>query len=315
MVVPKPFSSDVRVAVLLCTMNGQRFLEEQLDSLAAQTLLGWQVWASDDGSQDGTLAILNRYRAAWGEDRLFLQVGPGRGFAANFLSLVCRYDLEAEYYAFSDQDDIWEADKLHRAVVWLETVPNTVPALYCSRTILIDEVGREIGLSPRFRKPPSFANALVQNIGGGNTMVFNQAARLLLQDAGNEIEIVAHDWWTYLLVAGCGGRVFYDPHPSLRYRQHGSNLVGANTSWLSRLARIRLLIEGRFKEWSAWNLKALYAADRLLIPGNRRIFKCWAHSRQQSLPTRLTGLFRAGLYRQTLVGNLGLLVAAIFRRI
>jgi len=314
MIQEEPFSPGTRVAVLLCTMNGQPFLGEQLDSIAAQSLPDWQVWASDDGSRDGTVAILDHYRAAWGEERLFFQAGPGRGCAANFLSLACRADVEAEYYAFADQDDIWEVDKLQRAVAWLETVPHTVPALYCSRTRLIDEVGRELGLSSLFVRSPGFANALVQNIGGGNTMVFNQAARALLQEAGPEIEIVAHDWWAYLLIAGCGGRVFYDPHPMVRYRQHGRNLVGANTGWLARVARIRLLVNGRFKEWNARNIKALQDAGRMLTPENRRILKGWTESRQQSLLPRLIGFNRAGIYRQTLAGNLGLLVAVLFRR-
>lgn len=295
-------------------MNGAPFLGEQLDSIAAQSLPDWQVWASDDGSQDETPAILGQYRAAWGEERLLLQAGPARGFAANFLSLACRADLKAEYYAFADQDDIWEVDKLQRALAWLETVPQTVPALYCSRTRLIDEAGREIGLSPLFSRSPGFANALVQNIGGGNTMVFNDAARALLQQAGPEIEIVAHDWWAYLLVTGCGGRVFYDPLPSLRYRQHGNNLVGANTGGLARLARILLLAKGRFKEWNAINLKALQEVDRMLTSENRRILKEWTESRGQSLLPRLLGFNRAGIYRQTLAGNLGLLGAVIFRR-
>ncbi|MCX5864984.1 MAG: glycosyltransferase family 2 protein [Deltaproteobacteria bacterium] len=304
----------IRVAILLCTMNGQRFLGEQLDSIAAQTFFEWQVWASDDGSQDGTLSILDQYRSAWGEERLFIQSGPGLGCAANFLSLACRAGLEAEYYAFADQDDIWEVDKLRRAVTWLETLPSTVPALYCSRTRLIDEVGRDIGLSPLFSRPPGFANALVQNIGGGNTMVFNRAARALLLEAGPELGIVAHDWWAYLLVTGCGGRVLYDPLPSLRYRQHDNNLVGANTGWQASRVRMSLLVKGRFKEWNARNLKALQEVDRMLLSENRRILKGWTESRGQSLLPRLLGFNRAGIYRQTLAENLGLLVAVLFRR-
>lgn len=307
--------SGLRVAILLCTMNGQRFLGEQLDSIAAQTFPGWQVWASDDGSQDGTLAILEQYRAAWGEERLVIQAGPGREGTANFLSLACRADLEAEYYAFADQDDIWEADKLHRAVAWLETVPNGIPALYCSRTRLIDEAGKEIGLSPLFSRPPGFANALVQNIGGGNTMVFNQAARALLQEAGDEVDVFAHDWWAYMVVAGCGGTVFYDSHPMVCYRQHGRNLVGANIGWSARLARVHLLFQGRFKEWNARNLKALRGIVRMLTPENRRTLETWAEFRKQPLPVRLLGFKRVGIYRQTLAGNFGLLVAAFFRRI
>ena len=117
-----------------------------------------------------------------------------------------------------------------------------------------------------------------------------------------------------LIVAGCGGKVFYDSRLMVRYRQHGMNLVGSNTGWPARMVRIRLLIKGRFKEWNARNLKALHEVDRMLTPENRRILKSWTESRQQSLLPRLLGFNRAGIYRQTLAGNLGLLAAVLFRR-
>ncbi|HIJ89332.1 MAG: glycosyltransferase family 2 protein [Desulfobulbaceae bacterium] len=306
-------TAEPQVAVLLCTKDGERFLAEQLDSINCQTFSSWKVWASDDGSCDGTRAILDHYRAMSG-GRFSVQPGPQRGYAANFLSLVCNEKITAEYYAFSDQDDIWEVDKLARAVAWLKAVPATEPALYCSRTRLIDETGREIGLSPLFSRPPGFANALVQNIGGGNTMVFNHAARLLLQEAGCELDVFAHDWWLYLLVSGCGGTVFYDPRPMVRYRQQGMNLMGANIGWLPKLVRIRLLLQGRFREWNAGNLKALQGVSRMLTSENRQILKGWAEFRQQPLLPRLLGFKRIGVYRQTPAGNLGLLVAALFRR-
>jgi len=88
-------------------------------------------------------------------------ITPAEGFVANFLSLTCKASIEADYYAYSDQDDVWESDKLERAVRWLQTVPENIPALYCSRTRLVDAENNEIGLSPLFSKPPSFANALI----------------------------------------------------------------------------------------------------------------------------------------------------------
>lgn len=305
--------TEAQVAVLLCTKDGERFLAEQLDSINAQTLSGWKVWASDDGSCDGTRTILDQYACRWG-GRISVQSGPSLGFAANFLSLVCEEKIAAVYYAFCDQDDVWEADKLARAVAWLATVPSTVPGLYCSRTRLIDAADREIGLSPLFSRPPGFANALVQNIGGGNTMVFNQAARLLLQKAGSRVDVVTHDWWTYLLVTGCGGMVFYDPSPRVRYRQHGGNLMGANTSRSAKLVRLRLLAEGKFKEWNTRNLKALQGVKQMLTPENQGRLARWAGFRKQPLLPRLLGFKRSGIYRQTLAGDLGLLVAALFRR-
>ena len=96
----------------------------------------------------------------------------------------------------------------------------------------IDE--RSYGLSPLFTRPPAFQNALVQSLGGGNTMVFNRAAKKILQEAA-AIDVVLHDWWVYQLVSAAGGMVHYDPRPMLKYRQHSDNLIGSNLGWRSAL--------------------------------------------------------------------------------
>ena len=316
---PRSFSAtqdqQARVAILLCTYQGEDFLAEQLQSYATQQHRNWVVCASDDGSRDDTCAILENFRRRWGEERLSIRRGPGAGFAANFLSLTCASDIQADYYAYSDQDDIWDPDKLRRALQLLESVPADVPALYCSRTELVDAQNHSIGTSPLFSRPPSFANALMQNVGGGNTMVFNQAARELLCQAGADVEVVTHDWWAYMVVSGCGGRVFYDGRPSLRYRQHGCNLVGTNSSWPARLVRIRMLMQGRFRNWNDRNLSALQRLEDRLTPDNREILQRFREAREQPLPARLRGLKASGVYRQTLLGNLGLLAAAIFNKL
>ncbi len=304
-----------KVAILLGTYQGQHYLAAQLDSYAAQSHPHWQVWASDDGSQDETCAILQAYQTKWGNDRLSIHSGPAQGFAANFLSLACHAGIEADYYAYSDQDDIWNADKLERALSWLQTVPSNTPALYCSRTSLIDTNNKVIGFSPLFAKPPCFANALMQNVGGGNTMVFNNAARALLREAGEDVDVFTHDWWTYLVVSGCGGQVFYDAHPSLHYRQHGENLVGMNSSWSARLVRIRMLWQGRFRNWNDHHLQALLRVRPKLTPDNEKTLGRFMVARNQRLIPRLIGLRHSGIYRQTLLGNLGLIAAALFKKI
>ncbi len=304
-----------KVAILLATYQGQQYLAAQLDSYAAQTHPHWQVWASDDGSQDETCAILQAYQAKWGNDRLSIRTGPAQGFAANFLSLTCNAGIEADYYAYSDQDDIWKADKLERALSLLQTVPSDTPALYCSRTSLIDTNNRVIGFSPLFTKPPCFANALMQNVGGGNTMVFNSAARALLCEAGENVDVVTHDWWAYLVVSGCGGQVFYDAHPSLLYRQHGENLVGMNSSWSARFVRIRMLWQGQFRRWNDRHLQALQCLRPKLTADNHKTLDRFTLARNQRLIPRLIGLRRSGIYRQTLLGNLGLIAAALFKKI
>ena len=304
-----------RVAILLCTYHGQHYLAEQLDSFAAQTHTNWEVWASDDGSEDDTHSILEDYQSRWDAGRLSIHFGPAEGFAANFLSLTCNASIDADFYAYSDQDDVWEADKLARAVQWLQRVPSDVPALYCSRTRLVDADNKEIGVSPLFTKKPSFANALMQNIGGGNTMVFNKAARKLLREAGENKSVITHDWWAYMVVTGCGGRVFYDSKPTLRYRQHGGNLVGTNSNWAARLKRIRMLFQGRFKHWNDCNISALLTLEHRLTPENREILRRFADARGRGLIPRLIHLKRSGIYRQTLLGNIGLVAAAILGKI
>jgi glycosyltransferase involved in cell wall biosynthesis len=283
-----------KVAVLLCTYHGQHYLADQLDSIERQTYQNWEVWASDDGSEDDTHAILERYQAKWGKQRISIHFGPAEGFVSNFLSLTCNAE---------------------RAIDWLRDIPKEVPALYCSRTRLVDSNNRDIGLSPLFSRRPSFANALMQSIGGANTMVFNEAARSLLCEAGENIEVVSHDSWAYMVVTGCGGMVKYDGYPSLRYRQHDNNIVGTNSTWAARLVRIRMLWQGHLCTWNDRHLVALQRLHSHLTPESRYTLDLLARARKRSLVPRLIGLKKSGIYRQTLLGNLGLLAAAIFKKI
>src|SRR4030081_2408117 len=160
------------VAVLMGTWNGERYLPEQLQTFIDPTHSNWSLHVSDDGSTPPAWDIVRRF-CEGRHHPVTLRRGPGCGFSRNFMSLVCAPDIAGDYFAFSDQDDIWNKDKLERALGWLTAIPPEVPALYCSRTEIVDIAGRRLGHSPLFTKPPGFSNAVVQNIGGGNTMVFN----------------------------------------------------------------------------------------------------------------------------------------------
>ena len=307
--------SPLRIAILLGTFQGERFLAQQLDSIHTQTHAGWRLWASDDHSSDATADVLRDYQARWGSDRLHVELGPGRGFSANFLALACNPAIEADYFAFCDQDDLWDADKLATAVAWLERVPRDVPALYCSRTRLIDATNREIRISPLFRKPPIFENALVHSIAAGNTMVFNRPARALLVEAGADIVVQSHDWWTYLLVTGCGGNVYYDPAPHVGYRQHARNLVGLDASWPGRLQRLRRMLAGQFKATNDCHLEALRRMRHRLSLRSRGVLDDFSRAREDWLIPRLLGVSRAGVYGQTAYSNLTLIAAAILKKL
>ena len=296
-------------------MQGHNFLREQLDSIERQTHTSWSIWASDDSADHKTQAILTDYQKRFGPVQLSVCRGPARGFVANFLSLVCNDSIQADYFAFADQDDVWEADKLERAVQWLQTVPAQVPALYCGRTRKVDENNQDLGFSPLFTRPPGFANALVQSIASGNTMVFNQAARRLLQVAGAGLPVAAHDWWAYLLVTGAGGQVFYDPVPAVRYRQHADNLIGTKGHWRKRLAHGWLLLRGNFRNWNEINITALQTMRSHLTVQNQGRLDEFVKARNSGLLVRLTGCRRAGVYRQSWFGNLGLMAAVVLKRL
>jgi len=304
-----------KVAILLGTFNGQSHLSDQLDSFAAQTLTNWNVWASDDGSSDHTVDILKDYQAAWGTTRLSIRSGPKKGFAANFLSLACAPDIDADYYAFSDQDDVWVDNKLSSALSLLHQVPKDAPALYCGRALLVDEQNNGIGFSPLFIKPPCFSNALLQNIGGGNTMVFNKAARNLLLMAGSQLNIVSHDWWIYMVVTGCGGVVFYDPTPYIRYRQHPQNLVGTNKGVSAFLVRLRKISQGRYREWLNINLAALDVIKDELTPENKGVLESFSRARGMSFFFKTFAILSSGVHRQTVWGNFGIVVASLLNKI
>jgi glycosyltransferase involved in cell wall biosynthesis len=299
----------------MCTLNGERYLQKQLDSIIAQSHDNWTLFVSDDGSQDATNAILEKNQHNLGISRIRLFNGPNHGFARNFLSLLRRKDIEGPYFAFADQDDIWLPEKLEQALRTLKHHPQAgKSSLYCGRTMLIDHDGLPLGCSPLFSKPPSFRNALVQNIGGGNTMVFNSALRDLIRGTPNE-QVISHDWWAYLLASATGGTISYDTEPTVLYRQHAKNQVGVNTGIASRLKRIRMMLEGRFSEWNEVHIEALSHFKDSIPDKNAVTLRLFSEARNSILPKRLYLLYRCGIYRQTFLGNLGLLVAALLRKL
>ncbi|GKQ75879.1 glycosyl transferase family 2 [Aeromonas caviae] len=303
------------VLILICTCNGDKFLEEQLISFEEQTYANWAVIASDDGSTDNTRTILEKYKNKWKENQLTIVEGPRQGVTKNFMSLICNKAIEADYYAFSDQDDIWIPSKLERALNWLQKIKRNTPALYCSSTLLVDENNNKTGLSTINKKAPSFSNALMQNIASGNTMVLNKAAIELLCQTGPDISIIIHDWWSYLVVTGCGGMVFYDSTPTVRYRQHTANLIGSNDSLRARILRMKKHFQGRLKSWNEIHIKALASIEPSLTAENQKRLADFAKIREDGLLSRLFYVKRSGIYRQTLAGNLSLLCAVLLKKL
>ena len=194
----------------MCTFNGERFLAQQLNSILAQSHKNWSLLISDDGSTDATLDIVNSYRKKFGDKRIKIISGPCQGYAKNFLYALRQVKGHYDYFAFCDHDDIWLKDKLKRSVSILQEhqLNCNRPQLYCSMTNFIDENNRFMRRCHK-RKGPDFGHSLVENIAGGNTMLFNKVSHGMLVSIPVDLNVVSHDWILYQLVSGAGGYIYY----------------------------------------------------------------------------------------------------------
>ncbi len=311
-----PGTKDKKVAILLACFNGEKYLEEQLLSISSQTYKNWYLYASDDNSSDNTYAILEKFAAKHPSRVNLTRHSSTQGVSKNFLSLVLNNEIDADFFAFADQDDYWYHDKLERSIECLSKFSEEKPVVYGSRTEIVDKQKNNIGFSTLFKKKPCFKNALVQSIIGGNTMLFNKKARQVIQKASENVNVEGHhDWWIQIVISGCGGHIFYDPRANLKYRQHEENITGTNLTWSGRFLRIVKLFHGKFKFLNDINIKFLQKSQYLLTPENKMIFNQFASARTASLPKRCLGVWKSGVFRQTFMGNLGLSVATFLGKI
>jgi glycosyltransferase involved in cell wall biosynthesis len=304
-----------RVAILMTTFNGGKYLDLQLTSIANQNHTNWELHISDDGSTDQTLNIIKKFQHQITNDVIVYKTGKNLGFVNNFFSLIAK-DIKADYFAFADQDDVWCSEKLSRSLTYLKSQDLTYPALYCGRTQLIDQHGKFKGKSRLFKKRPDFRNALVQSIAGGNTMAMNKAAKAIVQQTlPYSKDVASHDWWMYIVITAYGGHVHYDPMPSLLYRQHPQNLMGANVGVRAKLQRLKILTSGIFKEWNDRHLRALDCVATPLSEKTNDALRSFSELRSKNFLTRLRKTFSNGFYRQGLQGQVTLAVAILLRKI
>ena len=225
-----------KIQILMSTYNGEKYLIEQLDSIKNQDYQNISILIRDDGSKDNTIAIIEKYISDNPGMEIELIKGENTGVLASFIKLVELSDIDAQYYAFADQDDVWFKDKISRAVKKLNE--NKKALIYASTFLPVDK-NLNIIKYKQSKKIPSFYNALVENIATGCTIVFNK--KMKDHVIGKEINGASiHDWWFYI-VATALGEMIYDPEPSLYYRQHDSNSIGSKDSsfkkWKSRVIR------------------------------------------------------------------------------
>lgn len=303
------------IAILMCTYNGEAYLKEQLDSIKNQDYKNWKLYINDDGSKDTTLDILKAYQKKWGNQKLIIRRGPQKGFCQNFLNIINDKKIKADLYFLSDQDDIWMLNKISHAIKKLSKYDLSKPTLYCARTTYISNDAKKIiGHSDNFLMPPSFKNAIIQSIAGGNTMAFNNALRNLVNSFRSP-QVVSHDWWLYIVNELWGGKTFYDKEPTIFYRQHSKSLIGANTGFLAKLKRFKMLLKGVYRQYNTKNLEALRAHNFLATNDNFNLINQFYTLRDKGVRMRISMVKDLGIYRQTVDGQIALYIATILHKL
>lgn len=211
-----------KVLVLMSTYNGEKYLDEQIESIINQSGVEVSILARDDGSTDGTLNILKQWK---NRGVLDYYTGENKKPALSFMDLVS-HAQGYDFYAFSDQDDIWLPNKLISALEQLEKVAKDKPALYFSKLTYVDEnlnVMENQLVSCTYLY--SFPQALIKNTAAGCTMVYNESLRKILNLYVPK-SISMHDRWLFLVCSAVGGNIIFDKNSYILYRQHSSNVTG-----------------------------------------------------------------------------------------
>lgn len=307
--------SAAEIEVLLATWNGERFIEQQLESLFDQTFQNFQLIVRDDASTDSTLDVVERYQSRY-PDRIVVHVNSCRKGACRTFSLLME-DSRAPYVAFCDQDDIWRKDKLDIGIATAKRIEaeHTVdtPVLVFSdlavlgsdNEILAPSMWRMMHVNPR---RASLGSLLVQNLVSGCTVLANRS--LVLRAAPIPEAAVMHDFWLALV-----GTAFGVLHPlyeaTVRYRQHEGNAIGAGTGWSTADALKRLGGDQQFKAGiDASRRQSQAFANRYagsLTAQQAKTLEAWTHSEALPPVVRQWILYRNGLRRTSLVNNLAFL--------
>jgi glycosyltransferase involved in cell wall biosynthesis len=304
-----------RVNILMSTYNGEKYLSEQLDSIMTQTYRTFRLTIRDDGSKDGTPAILSRYAAL--DDRVKLSLEDNLGVVGSFYRLLKNADQNSHFFAFADQDDVWQSNKLERGVSVLSRFDAAIPLLYCSRLEYVSADLTHRGFSPKIVKTHGIGNALVQNLATGCTIVINRAALELLLKHNWPPRVIMYDWWFYIVISAFG-KVVHDDFVSMKYRQHGRNLIGGTVSIMSDFNKRITNFIGREKRGffgcyvQACGFWMSYQEE--LTDDIRVIVRQFIESRQ-SLLHRIRYLTRRNrVYRMTLIDDILLLLLILLNR-
>ncbi|MCD8052483.1 MAG: glycosyltransferase [Lachnospiraceae bacterium] len=222
------------VTVLMSTYNGEKYLKEQIDSILSQVDVDVRLVIRDDGSTDNTVGVIKEYSQR--NSNVEFTVGKNIGYANSFLTLI-QMAGDSDYYAFSDQDDIWKKNKLSTAVDKINGIPYVV---YASNLEMVSENGEFIAMKRFDNFKGSVGGVLSRNRLAGCTMVFGKDVKETITPVlDNLIHFntfnYGHDGWLLLCAILYGGQIVVDENSYIRYRRHESAVTSSHGGLKKRL--------------------------------------------------------------------------------
>ena len=232
-----------KVDILLATYNGEKYIREQIDSILNQTYKEFRLLISDDGSNDGTRDILNEYKAKDDRIEIFMQE-ENLGVVKNFEFLLKK--VEAKYYMFSDQDDIWKNEKIEKSLNKIEEgfdlVYTDLEVVDENLNVTYESYWKLKGIYKKIKKYNNFESLYLNNFITGCTVISKKELIDSFMPLPNISKFVLHDYWISLVVSQ-NGKIAYIEEPLIKYRQHKNNKVGSKkkTDELKSIDEIRSL--------------------------------------------------------------------------
>lgn len=249
-----------RVAVLLSTYNGEEFVKDLINSVLSQEKVEVVIYVRDDGSTDNTTRILKQMCLE--DNRIELEVGSNLGYKKSFkrlLDIIKNKDFD--YVSFCDQDDIWESSKLFNAVSKMEQETNKKILGYGSNLKIVDQDLNYIEMmyTPFDIEKLSIESRLINGFVYGCTMVFNREAYQLVSKFDGE-DIYSFDYYIPIIIS-IFGELLWDNDSKILYRQHSSNVIGANRSFKKQVNNAKSKYNNNFYSLLAYKVLNTYEID------------------------------------------------------
>ncbi len=310
-------NNNSRVAVILGFYNGNKYILEQIDSIICQTHKNISIFIFDDNSSQKIIKNEINGRQKFNNQIKIIKRESNLGYAKNFLHGLKEIKGNFDYYAFCDQDDIWEKDKIKEALKTLKNKNKLTAYLYFSRTKYYNEdCTKEIGSSKIFKRPAVFRNAILQNIAGGNTIVLNKKAKEIVSKTIKCKNYISHDWWCYLIVSAAGGKIIFDNKRTVRYRQHNENLIGMNSSTFEKVKRLITFVLGKYQYWLEVNIRNLRQNEEIFSKENLKVLNYFSNARKSgNLKRKITFFIKSGVYRQSKIETIILTIGLLLNKI